>query len=96
MKFSDSTMLIRPDIDNLSQQHPYNFFLVSLSSSETTLAMFETKSIEEIFTIKFGHKQKNLLLLVLPLYSSEMYVYFFSVKSIIGTTRTHQEPGKTD
>ena len=33
MKSSGSTMPVRPDIDNVSQQHPQNLFLFSLSSS---------------------------------------------------------------
>ena len=46
----------------VSQQQPQNLFLFLLAPSQTTLAIFETKSIQETFTIKFAQTKKALLL----------------------------------
>ena len=72
MKSSGSTMAVRPDIDNLTQQHPpQNLFPFLLSSYLTTLSIFETKNIQETFVIKLTHTKKTLLL-ALSLGSSQM------------------------
>ena len=43
------------------QQQPLNLFPFSLPSSYTTFAIFETKSTQETFTVKFAHTQKNFI-----------------------------------
>ena len=45
----------------VSQQQPQNLFLFSLPSFYATFAIFETKSTQETFTIKFAHILKNFI-----------------------------------
>ena len=68
----------------VSQQQPQNLFPFFLSPSQTTLAIFQTKIIQETFTIKFAYT-KMAILLALLLCSSYVQACSFSVRTIIGT-----------
>ena len=48
-----------------------------MSSSLTTLAIFETKSIQETFTIKFAHTQKSFITRSIAVFLINVFVFLF-------------------
>ena len=61
----------------VSQQQPQNLFFLILSPSQTKLAIFETKSVREFFTIKFAHTKETLLLALLLCSHINVGVFLF-------------------
>ena len=76
MKSSSSTIPVRPDFDNLSQQHPQDLFPFSLSSFRQHWQFLRLKTFKKTYTIKFAHTKKNFIIHSIAVFLTSVGVLF--------------------